>query len=433
MRVVLASWGSRGEVEPLAALARELLRRGHDVELAVAPDMVPFGESAGLPTIAYGPDWHTFTYAYRDYWTYFFRHPWRIMTLGRMWRAVSDPLLHSRPQVSATLMGLTERADVLVTGMNFEETAANVAEAQGIPLATLHWFPLRANSRLLPFLPKPLGRRVMTVIEWLAWGGVKRIEDVQRRELGLSRALRPWQSRIAGRGSLEIQAYDAECFPGLASEWASWNAGRPPRRPFVGALTLEMATAADEDVLSWIAAGTPPIFFGFGSMPVASPADTIATIASTCARLGERALIAAALSDFSDVPEFPHVKVVGVVNFASIFPVCRAVVHHGGAGTTAASLRAGVPTLILSMDFNQTLWGAQIKRLKVGTARHFSRTTGETLFEDLRTVLAPQCGHAAREVATRLTKPDESVVAAADLVEEFAGAERPGRRGGDRL
>ncbi|PRC41819.1 glycosyl transferase family 1, partial [Mycobacterium sp. ITM-2017-0098] len=144
MRIVLASWGSRGEVEPLAALARELTRRGHDVRMAVAPDMVEFTESAGLTAVSYGPKWRSFAHAYRDYWTFFFRYPWRLRKLGRMWREVSEPLLECRQQVSSMLTSLAKDADLLVTGMNFEETAANVAEFHAIPLATVHWFPLRA-------------------------------------------------------------------------------------------------------------------------------------------------------------------------------------------------------------------------------------------------------------------------------------------------
>ena len=189
---------------------------------------------------------------------------------------------------------------------------------------------------------------------------------------------------------------------------------------------MELPTDADEEVASWIAAGTPPIFFGFGSMPVESAADTLAMISAACAQLGERALVCAGWSDFSGVPRFEHVKVVGAVNYAAIFPACRAVVHHGGAATTAIGLCAGVPTLILSTDLYQTFWGAQVKRLKVGTARRFSRTTRESLVADLRTVLAPHYVARAREIATRMTKPADSVAAAADLLEDFARLQRVG-------
>jgi UDP:flavonoid glycosyltransferase YjiC (YdhE family) len=110
---------------------------------------------------------------------------------------------------------------------------------------------------------------------------------------------------------------------------------------------------------------------------------------------------------------------VGAVNYAATFPACRAVVHHGGAGTTAASLRAGVPTLILSTDLDQTLWGLRVKRLKVGAARRFSTTTQESLVKDLRRILGPDYATEARDVATRMTKPAASVAAAADLMENF--------------
>ncbi|WP_369830227.1 glycosyltransferase, partial [Mycobacterium sp. E1747] len=223
------------------------------------------------------------------------------------------------------------------------------------------------------------------------------------------------------RGSLEIQAYDEVCYPGLAAEWAKWNG----QRPFVGALTMELPTNVDADVSSWISAGTPPIFFGFGSMPVRSPSDMVEMISGACAHLGERALICAGWSDFDDIPHSDGVKLVAGVNYASIFPLCRAVVHHGGSGTTAASLRAGVPTLILSVDVNQMVWGAQVKRrLKVGTHRRLSATTRESLVADLRRVLTPEYAFRARELAGRMTTAAQSAIKAADLVEHSAAVGR---------
>ena len=146
-------------------------------------------------------------------------------------------------------------------------------------------------------LPSPLIRSRMTVAGWLYWRMTKQAEDAQRRELGLPKATGPSPRRIMERGSLEIQAYDELCFPGLAAEWGG-------RRPFVGALTMELTTDADDEVASWIAAGTPPIYFGFGSMPVESAADTVAMISAACAQLGERALICSGASDFSRHPTF---------------------------------------------------------------------------------------------------------------------------------
>ena len=424
MKFVLASWGSRGDVEPSVAVGRELLRRGHEVRMAVSPDLVGFAESAGLAAVAYGPDLQAPLEGYRDFWARFFRNFWRIQDLIKLWRELWLPINQRWAEGSTTLTSLADGADVLVTSsVGFEQLAANVAEYYDIPLATLHWFPLRANGQLLPFLPAPLCRSAMTVYERLSFGGAaKKFEKAQRRELGLPKATGSWPRRIAERGALEIQAYDEVCFPGLAAEWAKWDG----RRPFVGALTMALPTDADDEVASWIAAGTTPICFGFGSIGVESAADTLAMIAAACAQLGERALICSAATDFSSVPHFDHVKVVDVMNYAAVFPACRAVVHHGGTGTTAAGLRAGVPTLILWRLPDQALWAARVKRLKVGTGRRLSSTTRESLVADLRTILAPQYLARARELATRMTKPAESVAAAADVVENFACLRRVG-------
>ena len=428
LKFVLASWGSRGDVEPCVAVGRELLRRGHEVRIAVSPDLVGFAESAGLATVAYGPDLQAGLEGYRDFWARFFRNFWRIHDLIKLWHELWVPFHQRWREGSTTLKSLANGADLLVTtSVGFEQLAANVAEYYDIPLATLHWFPLRANGQLLPFLPALLCRSAMTVYERLSFGGAaKKYEKAQRRELGLPKATGAWPRRITDRGSLEIQAYDDVCFPGLAAEWAKWNGRRPPQRPFVGALTMELATDADDEAASWVATGTPPICFGFGSVGVESAADTLAMIAAACAQLGERALICAAATDFSNGPQFDHVKVVEVMNYAAVFPACRAVVHHGGTGTTAAGLRAGIPTLILWRLPDQALWAARVKRLKVGTGRRLSSTTRESLVTDLRTIRAPQYLTRARELATRMTNPAESVAAAADVVENFACMRRVG-------
>ena len=422
MRVVLAFYGTRGDVDPGIAVGRELSIRGHDVCMAVPPDLVGSVESMGLRAVAYGPDTQAWLEDTRDFWAYFFRNFWRVRDVKRFLRESREPGIRCWAEMSAMLVTLAAEADLLVTGVAYQELVANVAEYRDIPLASVLWFPIRVNGHLVSNVPAPLIRSAMRAYEWLVWRGVKKVEGAQRSELGLPPATGHAPRRIADRGSLEIQAYDEVCFPGLAAEWAKWGG----QRPFVGALTIETPTDADDKVESWIAAGTPPIFFGFGSIPVNSPADALIMIASACGELGERALVCAGWSDFGNVPTFDHVKVVSAVNYLAIFPQCRAVVHHGGAGTTAASLRAGVPTLILWMADVQVVWGAVVKRLKVGTSRRFSATTEKTLVADLSTILGSRYSARAREIAARMSNPAESVAAAADRVEEFARRETVG-------
>ncbi|MGO9284205.1 MAG: glycosyltransferase [Mycobacterium sp.] len=391
MKFVVAGYGSRGDVEPCAAAALELLRRGHDVRMAVPPNMLGFIESAGLAGVAYGPDSREEMNPASD-------------LVGNLLPKMKNPLsvvpevvehvTQVKVEKGATLTALANGADLVLAGFNEQGLAANVAEYYGIPAVALHLFPERIWSS-----------------GWLFSLMTKVAEDAQRRELGLPEGTGP--SPL----SLEIQAYDELCLPGLAAEWAD-QAGR---RPFVGALTLELPTAADDEVLSWIAAGTPAIYFGLGSTPIASPADTIAMISAACAQLGERALICSGPNDVTGNQHPDHVKVVDAVNHSAIFPACRAVVHHGGAGTTAAGLRAGIPTLILfAVWLDQPIWAAAVEQLEVGFGRHFSETTVDTLVADLRSVLAPRFVAQAREIATHMTKPAESLANAGNLLEDTA-------------
>jgi UDP:flavonoid glycosyltransferase YjiC (YdhE family) len=128
-----------------------------------------------------------------------------------LWREACELTVRCWEEMNATPMSLAEGADLLVTGLAFEGAAADVAEYYDIPLAMLYPVPVRAKGQLL-------GRSVRTVVEWLVWRFWKKVEDVQRRKLGLPNATGPWPRRITE--PLEIQAYDEVCFPGLAAEWA---------------------------------------------------------------------------------------------------------------------------------------------------------------------------------------------------------------------
>lgn len=386
MKCVVVSYGSRGDIEPCAVVARELLRRGHDVRVAVPPNMLDLVESQGLEAVAYGPDSHEQLNALPQFMAQM-ANPYEalpdiVLRVGEIW---SDKC--------AVLASLTEGADVLLTGMNEQRLAANIAEYQRIPLVALHFFPARLQ-------PSGLLHAQITELA----------EDPQRRALGLPESTGPTPP------SLEIQAYDDRCLPAPATQWVELAAERLLRG------------AADAGVARGYRRGSPvvdrrrhtPIYFGLGSTPVSCPDETVGMAVAACAQLGERLLVCSGPNDFSHLEHFDHVKVVSAVNHAAVFPACRAIVHHGGAGTTAAALRAGVPMLILWLWLDQPVWAAAIEQLKVGVARCFSQTTERTLVADLRSLLAPQYLARAQEIAPQTIAPHESATRAADFVEHAA-------------
>ena len=395
VKFVLVAYGSRGDVEPSAAVGAELLRRGHEVQMAVSPHMLDFVWSAGLSAVAYGPDLQGLLHDEN-----FLRN-----LSAKMHNPISilpEVIEHANrvcAEKVATLTSLTEGADVIVASTAEQGIAAIVGEHQDIPWAGLHPFPARI---------------------WSSNGLYSHItntaENNQRRALGLPDSAEASTLSAVEPAALEIQAYEKFCLPKAAADWVEPN----HRHPFIGTLTLEAPTDCDEDVLSWIAAGPPPIYFGFGSTPVTSFQITVATISAACSQLGERALICSGPNDSADVPESDYVKIVGAINHSAVLPACGAVVHHGGSGTTAATLRAGIPMLILWLWLDQPVWAAAAEELEVGFGRRFSDTTVDSLVADLRVILTPHYASQAREVAARMTAPAHSVATAADLVEEVA-------------
>jgi UDP:flavonoid glycosyltransferase YjiC (YdhE family) len=384
MKFVLATVGTRGDVEPTTTVGRELLRRGHEVLIAVPPNYIDFVESAGLSAVAHGPDQDKQN---ADIVRKYGNAPNPMLMAWEMLRSISELW----PTLGTALTSLADGADLVLTDASQQGLAANVAEYYDIPQAALHYYPIGLGGET--------GSQL-----------TKEAEDALRSALGL-----PEETGPSTRQPLELQAYDELFFPGLAAEWAQLDL----RRPFVGGLTLELPTGDDDEVLSWMAAGTPPIYFGFGSSArVASPGDVIAMISDACAQLGERALICSGISDLTPILDSGHVKVVSAVNHSAVFPACRAVVHHGGPGTTFAGIRAGIPTLALAVSVDQPMWAALINQLGIGIGRHFSEITPDLLVTDLRAIVTPQYAARTREVATQMKTPAESAATAADLLEE---------------
>lgn len=265
MKFVLAVHGTRGDVEPCAAVGVELRRRGHAVHMAVPPNLIEFVESAGLTGVAYGPD----SDEQINTVAAFVRNLTRAQNPLNLARAVKELFVEGWAEMGTTLTTLADGADLVMTGQTYHGVAANVAEYYDIPAAALHHFPMQVNGQIaIPSIPTPatLVRATMKV-SWRLYAYVSKDADrAQRRELGLPPAPAPAVRRLAERGAPEIQAHDPVFFPGLAAEWSD-------RRPFVGPLTMELHSEPNEELESWIAAGTPPIYFGFGSTPVKRPSN----------------------------------------------------------------------------------------------------------------------------------------------------------------
>lgn len=414
MRFVFGLMGSRGDVQPALAVALELCRRGHDVTVGVAPNLLPLAARLGLDPHAVGPDSGALLSSS------LVRDSMRSANPRTRVRAVREVSSHGWDDFRRDLVSLAgERgsADVIVAGLLGQEVGSALAERIGAGFAALHYFPVRANRsvRIMPG-PGAVQERAWDVGTRMRWGLTREAENAQRVALGLAPARTRLQARLRDRGAVEVQAYDPLLVPGLPAEWGVQS-------PFAGFLALAEAdrrllgeTDLDDDLGEWLSAGYPPVYVGFGSMPVADPAKLVRDVAGATEDLGLRALVSSGWNSFAvDVPG--HVRLVGAVDHAAVLPRCLAAVHHGGAGTTAAALRAGIPSVVGWYSADQPVWGRLLGDLGVGISVKATRLDRERLREALIDVLVPGVRDRAAEVAPRLVTPETAVGRAADALE----------------
>lgn len=413
MKIVLSCNGSRGDVQPAMALGTALARRDHQVILAVPPNLVWWAADSGLSTQPCGID--TDELLESDLVTRDLKSSNPVKRL----RAVSEITLRGGSRLQHDLLAVCQGADVIVGGSAGQERILNVAESLGIPYLPLHYCPMRKNSVVapLPWLPPSITAHSWTLIERILWHTSASTENELRRELGLGRARTPAASRIAGQGVPEVQAYDPLLFPGLGDEWER-------SRPLVGFLEYLpfrpklQSDSTHRSLVDWLDAGPAPLYVGFGSMKIGDPGIIEHAIAATAECLGLRVLLVTGGSDFSIDPADDRFFVTATVDHKAVLPRCTAAVHHGGAGSTAASLRAGLPTGICWFGADQPMWGRQLTRLGVGVSMPISRVGSDRLSSLVRALIEPARRDAARAMATSMIKPECAAAAAVTIIEE---------------
>ena len=282
MRVLLSTIGSRGDVQPLAALALELTTLGQDVRLCVAPDFQAWIAGLGLAVTPIGPELRPMMAARPA-------TPPAPMTPEQR-RALAEASVATQFQ---TVAAAAEGCDVIVAATALQIAARSVAEVRGIPYVFAAYCP-----NVLPSLPRSRADR---------------------------RRARPCVHRapVAGRGS------------GAGAVARSGGRRRVPARRLAAGRRAAVARRARGD----LAAGTPPIYFGFGSMRAAPDLGRVMLEAARA--LGRRAIVPRGWADL-DVDGQAGCLAIGEMNQQALFPRVAAVVHHGGAGTTTAAALAGV-------------------------------------------------------------------------------------------
>ncbi|MFF2557601.1 glycosyltransferase [Nocardia sp. NPDC058058] len=442
MKVLLAFAGSRGDAQPGALLGRELAARGHRVTVAVSPNLVEFVSGHGVSAVPIGVDSSELLRAQQRDERFSSWSP-----VARV-RAVVDLQRRGFAEAARDLLAIAGDADVLVTGMACEELAAEVARSRGIPLAAMHFFPIRPN-RSVPVVPASWASRLPGSAHRLGWQALTKARAwALAREIAALRADLSHAARLAAAGRTDrpatddrpaarghsaaglgdtpdflsytaIQAYDVELFPGLAEELGDAPVTGfpvvPGRSPAAETSAVDSPEPLSPLLARWLRAGEPPVYAGFGSMPVADPDSVRQLVREVGRRANRRVLLTGSMFE----PELtPELAVLPQVDHRAVLPRCAVAIHHGGAGTTAAALRAGVPSVICSVQADQPFWGRQLTALGLGATLPFTELSADRLEQALIRATEPTVQLRASAYGLRFR--DDGVARAADVIESLS-------------
>lgn len=428
MRVCLVAWGSRGDVAPMVALGVGLRDAGLEVTVAAGRDFTSMIESAGLRAQPFGLDVGEAV-----------RSP-----DGRAWLAGSSAPWREGARIRALS---TRFAEAAADGFR-DVLAGHDAVVSGIlthePMLTT---PLQAQGRhvlalFAPLLPTMDGRVALTPVRRTR---IARANAASGRALllGLRRAMRPANDLARTRvglprlGAREYLRTLTATPTLLAASPLVVPPARDTRRAQL--TTGSWSPRGSESSLpgaleDFLAAGPPPVYLGFGSMPAADEGATLTLLTDAARLAGRRAVVHGSWAGRQSRTLGDDVLVVGDVPHERLFPRVDVVVHHGGAGTTGTAVRAGAPQVVVPHMGDQPFWARRVQELGIGLdAGRRHRLDADRLARAVRAASTPAVRAEAAGLADRVSEEDGVATAVEHLIRLWCGpGARHDRRGEGR-
>ena len=364
MRIVIVAPGSRGDVEPYIALGLGLQKSGHVVRLVTHENFQLFVTSYGLEfwpiagnvqDIAQSPEMRA------------------LLDKGKFLAIMSQMAKEAeRGAVALADGGLAacQGMDLVLAGIGGLFIGLALAEKFGIPFLQAYYIPFTPTraypSFSLPKLPSwfggSLNRVSYHITRQIMWQSFRPADKLARQQvLGLpvAKFWGPFNTERIHHNPI-LYGYSPSVIP-PPSDWDG-------NSHVTGYWFLDPPAdwTPPQTLVDFLQAGPPPVYVGFGSMSNRKPEETTDLIVKALDRTKQRAITQSGWSGLhtTDLPD--SIFMLDAIPFAWLFPRVAAVVHHGGAGTTSAGLRAGVPSVVIPFFGDQPYWGQRVAELGVG-------------------------------------------------------------------
>jgi sterol 3beta-glucosyltransferase len=383
VKVVLLALGSRGDVQPMVGLGKALQDVGKQVMVVALRDFAPLVEAAGLSFMPIDATLEESGPAAAE--------AARKMAGGgsSYQRAVSARLADIAPQVAVAEMAAVEPGDLVVGGMLSIDDAVALQEARGclaVHVLTAPVLPTASGSSTVfalrprgkSFLNRWVGRAALAVGAPMCTTTGSHLRDQLKlprtRALGFVRMLQRVPTLLTTSPLVTPPPGD---WPGNICQTGIWFDDSPPWDP-------------PADLMAFLAAGDPPVFISFGSMPSVDPSADVKLMMQAARRAGCRAVIRPSPGCSGAEYSPQDVYLLREAPYRWLFPRMAAIIHHGGAGTTAEALLAGVPNAVVAFGVDQPYHGRRIHDLGAGPAPiKRSKLNGDRLTELITTLTRP--------------------------------------------
>ena len=401
MRIAIVTSGSTGDLLPYLALGRRLLAAGHEVWLCSADKYAEEAKARGVPFVSC---WSWSDERNRDRMEALLAEPDRVRHLDIIYERSRKDIVASVPAI----VDATSRAELIVShSLAIGGYAAS--RRHGTPLVTGHLFDgVIPSAAMSPFGVNlgPLNRA--------AWAMVARTVS-QKTDPVFNEALAAVE--LSPERDILFSASHSRLLNLVAISPAICRLSPLTDRPYqlTGSWFDDDETGPDPALAEFVEAGPPPVVIGFGSM---SGIDAREWTRRVVEGVGQRrAVLQMGWANLGDAELPPNIFRAGAVSHRWLFPRAAAVIHHGGAGTTAAVMRAGVPSAVVWFVGDQPTWGKRIARLGVGTpAVRFSGFSASWLDRTLQRLTSdPQMKARAAELGARIRAEDGLGVAVAAI------------------
>ena len=399
MRVLLSTIGSRGDVQPLVALASELKALGHDVTLCVPPDFHDSITGLGMRVIPIGPPLRSTAKP---------RPTGATITAEQRRQMLEGTVAAQFETIAAAARG----CDLMVGATALQVAAPSIAESMDIPYIFVAFCPAVLPSR--HHAPPVLSMLGDAVAPAMADYSELWVRDAQRWNDTWLPLINARRDSLGLAPIADVRGYVHTDHPWLACDatLGPWPEPADDTVVQTGAWILPDERPLAPEIEAFLDAGAPPVYCGFGS--IRAPEGLARAVIASGRALGRRVILSRGWAELELADDNADCLAIGEVNQQALFKRVAAVVHHGGAGTTHAAARAAAPQVIIPQHYDQYYWAQRIEELGIGVAHPASAPTTESLTDALARVLDPAAAGRARSVARQM-RDDGARIAAKRL------------------